>query len=541
MKKLLSGRIAIVVVAVIATVAFFSFKSGDDRNFQIAKNLDTFNAIVKELDMFYVDTIDPDKTIRTGIESMLYSLDPYTQYFPEDDQSELEQMLKNSYGGIGSIITWNTKLKRSMIAEPYENMPAATVGLKAGDILMEIDGKDLAGKNNQEVSEMLRGQVGTSFKLKVQRPGTEQPLQSAEEAVRICNEIGYPVMLKASMGGGGKGMRLIHNENEVVEAYNTARSESMSSFGDDTVYLEKFVEEPHHIEFQILGDNHGNVVHLFDRECSVQRRNQKIVEESPSPFLTPELRKEMGEKAVAAAKAVNYSGAGTIEFLVDKNRNFYFLEMNTRLQVEHPITEEVVGVDLVKEQIRIANDEVLHLRQEELFQRGHAIECRICAEDTENNFMPSPGIIKQLTEPNGIGVRIDSYVYEGYEIPIYYDPMIGKLIVWATTRQYAIERMRRVLYEYKITGLKTNLSYLKRIMHTPDFVKGEYNTLFIEKNSRMLLRSNGNNEEIENIAMIASYIDYLMNLEENKSSQLPDGRPISRWREFGLQKGVLRI
>ena len=352
-------------------------------------------------------------------------------------------------------------------------------------------------------------------------PGTEQPLQSAEEAVRICNEIGYPVMLKASMGGGGKGMRLIHSESEVVEAYNTARSESMSSFGDDTVYLEKFVEEPHHIEFQILGDNHGNVIHLFDRECSVQRRNQKVVEESPSPFLTPELRREMGEKAVAAAKAVNYSGAGTIEFLVDKNRRFYFLEMNTRLQVEHPITEEVVGVDL--------------------FQRGHAIECRICAEDTENNFMPSPGVIKQLTEPNGIGVRIDSYVYDGYEIPIYYDPMIGKLIVWATTRQYAIERMRRVLYEYKITGVKTNLAYLKRIMHVPDFVKGEYNTLFIEKNARMLVRTNTANEELENIAMIAAYMDYLVNLEENVSAQLPDARPISRWREFGLQKGVLRI
>ena len=334
-------------------------------------------------------------------------------------------------------------------------------------------------------------------------PGTEQPLQSAEEAVRICNEIGYPVMLKASMGGGGKGMRLIHNESEVVEA--------------------------------------GNVIHLFDRECSVQRRNQKVVEESPSPFLTPELRREMGEKAVAAAKAVNYSGAGTIEFLVDKNRRFYFLEMNTRLQVEHPITEEVVGVDLVKEQIRIANDEVLHLKQEELFQRGHAIECRICAEDTENNFMPSPGVIKQLTEPNGIGVRIDSYVYVGYEIPIYYDPMIGKLIVWATTRQYAIERMRRVLYEYKITGVKTNLAYLKRIMHVPDFVKGEYNTLFIEKNARMLVRTNTANEELENIAMIAAYMDYLVNLEENVSAQLSDGRPISRWREFGLQKGVLRI
>ena len=373
-------------------------------------------------------------------------------------------------------------------------------------------------------------------------PGTEEPLQSAEEALRVAKEIGFPVMLKASMGGGGKGMRLIHSEDEVVEAYETARSESMSSFGDDTVYIEKFVEEPHHIEFQILGDNHGNVIHLFDRECSVQRRNQKIVEESPSPFLTPELRREMGEKAVAAAKAVNYSGAGTIEFLVDKHRRFYFLEMNTRLQVEHPITEEVVGVDLVKEQIRVANDEVLHLRQEDLFQRGHAIECRICAEDTENNFMPSPGIIKQLVEPNGIGVRVDSYVYEGYEIPLYYDPMIGKLIVWATTRQFAIERMRRVLYEYKITGVKNNLKYLRRIMYTPDFVRGEYNTLFIAKNAKMLQRSNWHNEEIENIAMMAAYIDYLMNLEENSPATIDgDNRPISRWKQFGLQKGVLRI
>ena len=372
-------------------------------------------------------------------------------------------------------------------------------------------------------------------------PGTEQPLQSAEEAVRICNEIGYPVMLKASMGGGGKGMRLIHNESEVVEAYNTARSESMSSFGDDTVYLEKFVEEPHHIEFQILGDNHGNVIHLFDRECSVQRRNQKVVEESPSPFLTPELRREMGEKAVAAAKAVNYSGAGTIEFLVDKNRRFYFLEMNTRLQVEHPITEEVVGVDLVKEQLHVAGGEALRFKQEDLFQRGHAIECRICAEDTENGFIPCPGIIRQLTEPNGIGVRIDSYVYEGYEIPLYYDPMIGKLIVWATNRQFAIERMRRVLYEFKITGLKTNISYLRRIMYTPAFVKGEYDTSFLSKYSRSLQRSNGENEEIENMAMIAAYVDYLFNLEENSPVRTTDSRPISRWREFGLQKGVLRI
>lgn len=371
-------------------------------------------------------------------------------------------------------------------------------------------------------------------------PGMEQPLRSVEETLRVCNEIGYPVMLKASMGGGGKGMRLICSGDEVAEAYSAARGESMSSFGNDTVYLEKYIEDPRHIEFQILGDSHGNVVHLFERECSVQRRHQKIVEESPSPFLTPELREQMGEKAVAAAKAVNYSGAGTVEFLVDRNHNFYFLEMNTRLQVEHAVTEEVVGVDLVKEQIHIANGGVLRFKQEELSQRGHAIECRICAEDTENNFMPSPGIVRQIIRPNGIGVRMDSYVYEGYEIPVCYDPMIGKLIVWATTRQYAIERMRRVLYEYRITGLKTNLGYLKRIMHAPDFVRGIYDTSFIEKNSRILLRNNSN-EGIENIAMIAAYIDYLMNLEENRNPQLADSRPISRWREFGLQKGVLRI
>ncbi|WP_230201882.1 acetyl-CoA carboxylase biotin carboxylase subunit [Bacteroides neonati] len=374
-------------------------------------------------------------------------------------------------------------------------------------------------------------------------PGTEHPLSNVQEAIDKCREIGFPVMLKASMGGGGKGMRLIRCEEEVEESFTTARSESMSSFGDDTVYLEKFVEEPHHIEFQILGDMHGNVVHLFDRECSVQRRNQKIIEESPSPFLTPQLRQKMGEKAVAAAKAVGYIGAGTIEFLVDKERNFYFLEMNTRLQVEHPITEEVVGVDLVKEQICVANGDKLHFWQEELRQRGHAIECRICAEDTENNFMPAPGVISLLREPNGIGVRVDSYVYEGYEIPLFYDPMIGKLIVWATTREYAIERMRRVLYEYKIAGIKTNIGYLRRIMDTTDFVKGEYDTLFIEKHQEALnVAMTVPEEETENIALIAAYMDYLMNLEENKSlNQLSDNRPISRWRAFGLQKGVLRI
>lgn len=373
-------------------------------------------------------------------------------------------------------------------------------------------------------------------------PGTKEPLKSLEEAQEVAAGIGFPVMLKASAGGGGKGMRLIFKAEEVAEAYTTAKSESLSSFGDDTVYIEKFVEEPHHIEFQILGDKHGNVIHLCERECSVQRRNQKIVEESPSCFITPELRDEMGAAAVAAAKAVNYVGAGTIEFLVDKNRNYYFLEMNTRLQVEHPITEEVLGVDLVKEMINIANGLPLRYKQEDIVQRGHAIECRICAEDASFNFMPSPGVIKQITEPQGIGVRLDSYVYEGYEIPVHYDPMIGKLIVWATTREYAIERMRRVLHEYKITGVKNNIAYLRRIMDTPDFVGGHYDTGFIAKNSEFLLQEETDGlQETEDVAMIAAYIDYLMNLEENNTGKSDDNSPISRWREFGRQKGVLRI
>ncbi|MFA6778356.1 MAG: acetyl-CoA carboxylase biotin carboxylase subunit [Paludibacteraceae bacterium] len=375
-------------------------------------------------------------------------------------------------------------------------------------------------------------------------PGTQQGIDSVEDAVRIAKSIGLPIMFKASAGGGGKGIRLVYEENEIENAFLTSKSEAISSFGDGTVYVEKYIESPHHIEFQILGDQFGNVVHLCERECSVQRRHQKVLEESPSPLMTPELRVEMGAKAVAAAKAVNYEGAGTIEFLVDDSLNYYFLEMNTRLQVEHPITEEVVGVDLVKEQINVANGLPLRFKQEDIHQRGHAIECRICAEDADNNFTPAPGIIKQLTEPLGIGVRLDSFVYDGYEIPMYYDSMIGKLVVWAVNRKYAIERMRRVLYEYKITGVKTNISYLRKIIDVPDFVKGRYNTNFLEDNKEYL---NGDKKEegadvpeSENVAIIAAYIDYIVNLEEN-APKTADNRPISKWREFGKRSGMIRI
>jgi acetyl-CoA carboxylase biotin carboxylase subunit len=261
-------------------------------------------------------------------------------------------------------------------------------------------------------------------------PGTTDPLTSDEDALKVIEEIGLPVMIKASAGGGGKGMRLVKTKEEILPSLRAAKSEAKAAFGDDAVYVEKYIQSPHHIEFQILADQHGNVIHLFERECSVQRRHQKVIEETPSPLMNPKIREEMGKHAVEVAKAAKYEGAGTIEFIVDDDLNYYFLEMNTRLQVEHPITERVVGIDLVKEQINIANGSPLTYKQEELSQNGHAIECRIYAEDPDNNFIPSPGLIQHITEPLGFGVRHDGYVYEGYEIPIYYDPLISKLIVW---------------------------------------------------------------------------------------------------------------
>jgi acetyl-CoA carboxylase, biotin carboxylase subunit len=309
-------------------------------------------------------------------------------------------------------------------------------------------------------------------------PGGEGLLQSLDEARSLAKEMGYPVILKATAGGGGKGMRIVWEDVEMERAYNTAKAEAGASFKNDGIYMEKFVEEPRHIEIQIAGDQFGNVSHLSERDCSIQRRHQKLVEESPSPFMTDDLRKRMGEAAKKAASAINYESVGTIEFLVDKNRNFYFMEMNTRIQVEHCVTEEVINYDLIKEQIKIAMGE--KVSGNDYFPQMHAIECRINAEDPYNDFRPSPGKITNLHQPGGHGVRVDSHAYAGYVIPPYYDSMIGKLITVARTRDEAIDTMYRALSEYVIEGVKTTIPFHLQLMKDERFRSGDFNTKFLE-------------------------------------------------------------
>ena len=309
-------------------------------------------------------------------------------------------------------------------------------------------------------------------------PGGEGLLESVDAAKKLAKEIVYPVIIKATAGGGGKGMRVVWNESEIEKAFNDAKMEAAASFKNDGLYMEKFVEEPRHIEIQVAGDQFGNVCHLSERDCSIQRRHQKLVEESPSPFMTPELRQRMGEAAIKAAAAINYESVGTIEFLVDKHRNFYFMEMNTRIQVEHCVTEEVVSYDLIKEQIKIAAGEKISGKNYE--PQLHAIECRINAEDPYNDFRPSPGKITVLHTPGGYGVRVDSHVYAGYVIPPYYDSMIGKLITVAQTREEAINTMYRALSEYVIEGVKTTIPFHLQLMQNEDFRKGNFTTKFLE-------------------------------------------------------------
>lgn len=312
-------------------------------------------------------------------------------------------------------------------------------------------------------------------------PGTDTPLRSLEEAVAVAAKIGYPVMLKASAGGGGKGMRRVASADALPTAFSTARSEALASFGDSSVFMEKALVNPRHVEIQLLGDHHGNVVSLGERECSLQRRHQKVMEECPSPLNDARLRQAAGEAAVTLAKTANYFNAGTAEFLVDAERNFYFLEMNTRLQVEHPVSELVTGIDLVKEQIRIALGEPLGYSQEEIHLNGHAIECRIYAEDAEANFMPTPGKIRSLSVPDGPGVRNDGGIYEGWNVPIYYDALIAKFSAHGRTREEAIQRLRRSLREYVIGGIKTTIPFFLEVLELPEFQEGRIDTGFIDR------------------------------------------------------------
>jgi acetyl-CoA carboxylase biotin carboxylase subunit len=312
-------------------------------------------------------------------------------------------------------------------------------------------------------------------------PGTLQPVEGAAAIRSEADRIGYPLMLKAAAGGGGKGLRLVKTPGELEAAAERARSEAQNAFGDSSLYLERAITRARHIEIQVLADHHGDAVHLFERECSIQRRHQKIIEESPSPFVTPELRERMGALAVALVKRIGYRNAGTLEFLVDEARNPFFLEMNTRIQVEHPVTEMVTGEDLIKLQIRIAQGEPLPFRQDDLGQRGHAIECRIYAEDPDHGFLPSPGRVVALRVPGGPGIRDDSGIYEGYEVGVHYDSLLSKLVAYGFNRSDAILRMRRALAEYKVLGLKTTLPFLDRVLHHPSFEAGDFDTGFVEK------------------------------------------------------------
>lgn len=363
-------------------------------------------------------------------------------------------------------------------------------------------------------------------------PGTSEPITDVNEAKKIAAKIGYPVLIKASAGGGGKGMRVVQNGGEFQEQMERAISEATSAFGDGSVFIEKYITKPRHIEFQIFGDKHGNVVHFFERECSIQRRHQKVVEEAPSSILTPEKRKAMGEAAINAAKSCGYYGAGTIEFILDENLNFYFLEMNTRLQVEHPVTEEITGFDLVKLQIKVAEGEKLPVKQEDLKIHGHAVEVRVYAEDPANNFLPDIGTLKTYKRPQGHGIRVDDGFEQGMDIPFYYDPMIAKLICHADTREAAIEKTIRAINEYEITGLETTLGFCNFVMHHDAFRSGNFDTRFVENYFKPeVLQEKPTEDETMLAAMLA--VQLLGNTKPKQTTSLVE--QVSRWKKNRTQ------
>ena len=368
-------------------------------------------------------------------------------------------------------------------------------------------------------------------------PGTEEPVDDPGHAREIARGIGYPVLLKAAAGGGGKGMRRVDSEAELEGALRDAASEAERAFSNSAVYIEKLVDRPRHIEIQIIGDRYGNMIHLGERECSIQRRHQKVIEECPSPLVAAhlEMREAMGRAAINIARAVGYYNAGTMEFLVDSNRNFYFLEMNTRLQVEHPVTELVTGTDLVHMQIHVAAGERLRLRQEDIEWRGSAIECRIYAEDPNNNFLPSPGRIHNVERPTGPGVRLDSGIYPGWEVPMDYDPLLAKLAVWAGTRELAIARLKRVLGEYYVSGIKTNIAFFRQILDDPEFREGNLHTGFIDEYLRHREPEAKQAPEYEAVAALAAAV-FSLEDKKNHSAAANGGGQASRWVAAGRER-----
>jgi acetyl-CoA carboxylase, biotin carboxylase subunit len=366
-------------------------------------------------------------------------------------------------------------------------------------------------------------------------PGVMHAIQDIPQAKEEALKIGYPILIKASAGGGGKGMRVVEREEDFIEQMERAISEAQAAFGDGSVFIEKYITSPKHIEIQVMGDQHGNVVYLFERECSIQRRHQKVIEEAPSPVVSPEMRKAMGEVAVNVAKSCNYYGAGTVEFVVDHNLNFYFLEMNTRLQVEHPVTELITGVDLVKEQIHVAQGEVLSIKQEDLKILGHALEVRVCAEDPRNNFLPEIGVLKTYKRPQGAGVRVDDGFEEGMEIPIYYDSMIAKLATFGKDRTEAIARMKRAIHEYQITGIETTLQFCLFVLDHEEFLSGNFDTNFIARYyTPEKLEHPVDTAEMEIVAVLAGHLmENKAQMPQNQANNLKT-KPVSNWKKNRL-------
>ncbi len=387
---------------------------------------------------------------------------------------------KSSYLNMNNIISATILTHAEAIHPGFgflsENARFAEMCKECGITFIGPDPEMINLMGNKSVAKQTMNKAGVPT-----IPGSDGAVETVQEALKLADGMGYPVMIKASAGGGGRGMRLVWNKEELPKLFDSAKSEAKAAFGDDTMYMEKFLENPRHIEFQIIGDEFGNVVHLGERDCSLQRRNQKVLEESPSPIMTEDLRKKMGEAAVKAAKAIKYKSAGTIEFLLDKHNNFFFMEMNTRIQVEHPVTELVTGIDLIAEQIKVAAGQKIEFKQNEIHVSGHAIECRINAEKPSENFRPSPGKITSLHLPGGYGVRLDTAVYQGYTIPPTYDSMIAKLIVHGKTRTEAIARMKRALGEFVIEGIDSNIEFQMELMDDKNFVEGNFDTQYINK------------------------------------------------------------